>query len=248
MFTLRGQLPLRRPLPQLPCDPPRTNNVTLAFWAIPPHGTPSATRTSCTAYSTHTSGNQPAHSNQAEQQQGSPAHSNQGNHSVAAQRISPEKQHGKPKALAHSNRSLWACKVAGPGSGRLGAQQPQACQSAVAEVPEHDAPPLLAQRLRVLRRSSVRGLVAVGAAHAPGSCPRPILQGPSSGTLPSAIMPSTTSLSSRCMRRRSFHRWTVAFRSSCSRCICALHRILSHLARCSVRQSLTVYVPDLAIK
>ena len=82
----------------------------------------------------------------------------------------------------------------------------------------------------------------------PGSCPRPILQGPSSGTLPSAIMPSTTSLSSRCMRRRSFHRWTVAFRSSCSRCICALHRILSHLARCSVRQSLTVYVPDLAIK
>ena len=91
-------------------------------------------------------------------------------------------------------------------------------------------------------------LLAVLSCITPGSCPRPILQGPSSGTLPSAIMPLTTSLSSRCMRRRSFHRWTVASRSSCSRCICALHRILSHLARCSVRQSLTVYVPDLAIK
>ena len=83
---------------------------------IPPHGTPSATRTSCTAYSTHTPGNQPVHSNRAKQQ-----------------RISPEKQHGKPKAPAHSNRSLWARKVAGPGSGLLGAQQPQACQSVVAE-------------------------------------------------------------------------------------------------------------------
>ena len=48
------------------------------------------------------------------------------------------------------------------------------------------------------------------------SCPRPIIQGPSSGTLPSAIMPSTTSLSCRFMWLRSFHRRTVASCSSFS--------------------------------
>ena len=50
------------------------------------------------------------------------------------------------------------------------------------------------------------------------------------------------SLSSRCMRDRSFHRWTVASRSAFSCCMRAFHRMFCHLARCSGRQSSTVCV------